>query len=840
MGTTPRHKRSQASVFVCFGGYGASPCLGPCFPSIDSGFESKSDTLFCGWIEFRRDLPPQAKEEVATKSSLTAAPRSVLLEDDCRYLMCKPEGLELLDVAQCCYNLTTKKLCLELQPLRVGHGATASDAPHHCEKRGLAHQPTLPRVSVARTGSEIQRIAAKGGMIAARCKPEVTSGGPASKAHYPDYPNEMIEAGLHLELLWLPHTPTSPCNFHFKSTPKSIHQRATLTAKRAEQLELDERRGCNFKEARPDPRTGQKTGPTTGVGNFLKHARLPRVLVSALTLSLKWLSNLSMGNRGFLPGLLADACKYFLPALGRGYRHWPRTKNSLKPRYWIEQEARNLSLLLVLPSLWLTGFSSHTSGGGGRRVQLPLEIGNLFLELPLILGSQLLGGIWLLWNDQEGMVEESHWKLEDARLLILSGVSSSSSIVDGLREHHLVWQHLSVTLTNAFEEICNVELEGVESAVQQVETRKMIREECDDGEQLILSRLPELKASKSLSFLVGSFFLAVFLLSSSSHSLVAKRIHSRKKEILYYTTNTVCNGNLKPKELARMDGLVSKQPDSLAQSHRSWISFGQNRRLERLQRGYEDEGLLGLEWSLFRVWVKDWLKSNVSGTLSPDVSIQQFFLAPILCRSWKSIRTDKQFVRFGLKGKVYDMVAVKALDEGSGLTLSFLIIEVTRIESKALGLGPRTMKEEESVFFEDRGGSDNYAIRKKSSTERKPVSSPTCILYLAEEASDRLEFLPSWDSMDQDLLLLYGQYRSTLGAAEAGAERTNRLVNRESCHLLNTTLSIIDSDSTLLPLISAKEEVTNIESEPPNDSLALKLPNYRGSTSSPLSLREAS
>nr|UOL65098.1 ribosomal protein subunit L10 [Dimetra craibiana] len=39
---------------------------------------------------------------------------------------------------------------------------------------------------------------------------------------------------------------------------------------------------------------------------------------------------------------------------------------------------------------------------------------------------------------------------------------------------------------------------------------------------------------------------------------------------------------------------------------------------------------------------------------------------------------------------------------------------------------------------------------------------PTCILYLAEEASDRLEFLPSLDSMDQDLLLLYGQYRSTL------------------------------------------------------------------------------
>nr|ARX11189.1 ribosomal protein L10 [Scheuchzeria palustris] len=39
---------------------------------------------------------------------------------------------------------------------------------------------------------------------------------------------------------------------------------------------------------------------------------------------------------------------------------------------------------------------------------------------------------------------------------------------------------------------------------------------------------------------------------------------------------------------------------------------------------------------------------------------------------------------------------------------------------------------------------------------------PTCISYLAEEASERSEFLPSWDSMDQDLLSLYGQYKSTL------------------------------------------------------------------------------
>nr|ARX11196.1 ribosomal protein L10 [Najas guadalupensis] len=36
---------------------------------------------------------------------------------------------------------------------------------------------------------------------------------------------------------------------------------------------------------------------------------------------------------------------------------------------------------------------------------------------------------------------------------------------------------------------------------------------------------------------------------------------------------------------------------------------------------------------------------------------------------------------------------------------------------------------------------------------------PTCISSLAEEASDRSDFLPSFD---QDLLSLYGQYRSTL------------------------------------------------------------------------------
>ncbi|KAI5653905.1 hypothetical protein M9H77_31092 [Catharanthus roseus] len=45
---------------------------------------------------------------------------------------------------------------------------------------------------------------------------------------------------------------------------------------------------------------------------------------------------------------------------------------------------------------------------------------------------------------------------------------------------------------------------------------------------------------------------------------------------------------------------------------------------------------------------------------------------------------------------------------------------------------------------------------------KNPYVSPTCIPYLVEKASNRMDFLPSLDSMDQDLLLLYGQYRSTL------------------------------------------------------------------------------
>lgn len=56
---------------------------------------------------------------------------------------------------------------------------------------------------------------------------------------------------------------------------------------------------------------------------------------------------------GYRHGEQGLACKYFLPALGRGYRHWryTRTKNSLKPRYWIEEEARNLSYTSFLSFL---------------------------------------------------------------------------------------------------------------------------------------------------------------------------------------------------------------------------------------------------------------------------------------------------------------------------------------------------------------------------------------------------------------------------------------------------------------------------------------------------------
>nr|YP_010736420.1 ribosomal protein L10 [Plantago ovata]WEL36403.1 ribosomal protein L10 [Plantago ovata] len=76
---------------------------------------------------------------------------------------------------------------------------------------------------------------------------------------------------------------------------------------------------------------------------------------------------------------------------------------------------------------------------------------------------------------------------------------------------------------------------------------------------------------------------------------------------------------------------------------------------------------------------------------------------------------------------------------------------------------------------------------------------PTCILYLAEGASKRLEFLPSWDSMDQDLLLLVGQYQSTL---------VDHMDLEKASHLdeLETSLFHFFLPSAYLSFVCSREE----------------------------------
>nr|GFA27138.1 ribosomal protein L10, mitochondrial [Tanacetum cinerariifolium] len=135
--------------------------------------------------------------------------------------------------------------------------------------------------------------------------------------------------------------------------------------------------------------------------------------------------------------------------------------------------------------------------------------------------------------------------------------------------------------------------------------------------------------------------------------------------------------------------------------------------------------------------------------------------------------------------------------------------------------------------------SPNYAIRKKFSTEGKPVTSnqwrklknpwflgrtlfrpscfrtgkkkrffaqlahsagPTCISYLAEEASDRLEFIPFWDSMDQDLLLLYRQYQSTL-VDHMDVEKSSQFDE------LETSLFHFNLPSSYLCFVCSPEEI---------------------------------
>lgn len=85
------------------------------------------------------------------------------------------------------------------------------------------------------------------------------------------------------------------------------------------------------------------------------------------------------------------------------------------------------------------------------------------------------------------------------------------------------------------------------------------------------------------------------------------------------------------------------------------------------------------EWTVLRAWVKQWLayvRWYWLTAWSPDVTIQDFFEAPVVNRSWKVKKTDPQLVRFGLLWQVYDWLAEKGLeykvpilDSGSGLPL---------------------------------------------------------------------------------------------------------------------------------------------------------------------------
>ena len=72
-----------------------------------------------------------------------------------------------------------------------------------------------------------------------------------------------------------------------------------------------------------------------------------------------------------------------------------------------------------------------------------------------------------------------------------------------------------------------------------------------------------------------------------------------------------------------------------------------------------------LEWSCLRAWVKQWLKYikwYYSLALSPCVTIQDFFEAPVINHNWKLTKANPDFIRFGLIWKVYDMVALLGPD----------------------------------------------------------------------------------------------------------------------------------------------------------------------------------
>lgn len=95
------------------------------------------------------------------------------------------------------------------------------------------------------------------------------------------------------------------------------------------------------------------------------------------------------------------------------------------------------------------------------------------------------------------------------------------------------------------------------------------------------------------------------------------------------------------------------------------------------------------EWTVLRAWVKQWLayvRWYWLTAWSPDVTIQDFFEAPVVNRSWKVKKTDPQLVQFGLLWKVYDWLAEKGLeykvpilDSGSGFPLWTGLLSDTKV-----------------------------------------------------------------------------------------------------------------------------------------------------------------
>jgi hypothetical protein len=74
-----------------------------------------------------------------------------------------------------------------------------------------------------------------------------------------------------------------------------------------------------------------------------------------------------------------------------------------------------------------------------------------------------------------------------------------------------------------------------------------------------------------------------------------------------------------------------------------------------------------MEYTALRAWVKQrltyfYLRWYHLSAWSPDMSLQDFFEAPVVNRKWNTESTDPTLVRFGLLWKVYDWLADKGLD----------------------------------------------------------------------------------------------------------------------------------------------------------------------------------